>query len=116
MQIHDNAKGRKRGRARSQRSRRYETTCDGDDLVAVSRPKRDCYDETELDADESSYDWLTSSSRANVARRRLERYLDQMKLDDALEDALDDEFDDDWPSGSRRRRRGRVKRDRFAES
>ena len=105
MHFDDDGNRTRRVRSRAHKSRGYERTCDGDDLLAIPRARRQWYDEDELDAEEAGYEWLTQNSRANVARRRLERYLDQMKLDDDLEDVLDVDYDDEWTPARRGRRR-----------
>lgn len=110
MQLDDDDKRGRRGRSRSQKSSSYERSCDGDDLAALSHSRHQWYDEAELEGEQSGYEWLTSSSRASLARRRLERYLDQMKLKDDLEDVLGEEFDDDWSPEQRGRKRRRARR------
>lgn len=115
MHLDDRDDRSRRGRSRSRKSGGFERSCDGDDLAALSRARSHWYDETELEGEQTGYEWLTSGSRANLARRRLERYLDQMKLKDDLEDVLGDDYDDDWTPARRGRKRRRVRRSPVAD-
>jgi len=110
MHFDNDNNRRKRDPSRMHKSRRHERTWDGDELAAISRAGRFWYDEAELDAEDAGYEWLAPNSRADLARRRVERYLDQVKLDHDLEDALDEAFDDDWPKPKRGRRRRYARR------
>ena len=115
MRFDEDTSRRERSRSRAQKSRRHDRDFDADELMAVSRTRRHWYDETTLDAEDPGYEWMPSNARANLARRRLERYLDHMKLKDALEDVLTGEFDEDWTPPRNGRKRRRAKRSTRAD-
>ena len=115
MRFDESTSRRKRSRSQAQKSRRHDTDEEADDLATVSRPRRHWYDDSALDAEEPGYEWMPSNARANLARRRLERYLDQMKLNDDLEDVLAGEFDEDWTPSHGGRKRRRAKRSPLAD-
>jgi hypothetical protein len=106
----------KGGESRTRRGARRDNNPENQFSVLADDGDEDWSEEPEFDIGELASNLLPSSPHKLTARHRLERLLEQRRLDMDLRDMLDDDDDDERQARRDRRRRQLTRKRRLADA